>query len=95
MCAFDASRPEGTVHPRFNVPWRACDGHGLSADPSWMRLVLNELRPLNKPVYITENGLASNDRRVAAALLEGSSANVLLSDRGRASTSAATSTGRT
>jgi beta-glucosidase len=34
---------------------------GLSSDPKWMRLVLNDLRRLRKPVYITENGLATND----------------------------------
>jgi beta-glucosidase len=34
---------------------------GWSADPSWMRDVLHDLRGLGKQVYITENGLASND----------------------------------
>jgi beta-glucosidase len=34
---------------------------GWSADPAWMRQVLNELSPLRKPVYITENGLATQD----------------------------------
>jgi beta-glucosidase len=34
---------------------------GWSTNPTWMRTVLNELRALGKPVYITENGLASND----------------------------------
>jgi beta-glucosidase len=34
---------------------------GWSANPSWMRVVLNELKELDKPVYITENGLATTD----------------------------------
>jgi len=34
---------------------------GWSADPQWMRLVLNELKALGKPVYITENGLGTMD----------------------------------
>jgi beta-glucosidase len=34
---------------------------GMSADPRWMRQVLSELRRLGKPVYVTENGLASHD----------------------------------
>ena len=46
---------------RFNVPGAPITDMGWSADPSWMRTVLNELKGLGKPVYITENGLASND----------------------------------
>jgi len=34
---------------------------GWSADPQWMRLVLNELKGIGKPVYITENGIATTD----------------------------------
>ena len=34
---------------------------GWSADPVWMRQVLNELKGLGKPVYVTENGLAAAD----------------------------------
>jgi beta-glucosidase len=61
MCAFDPSRPKEQFIRRFNVPGVPVTDMGWSADPSWMRMVLNELRPLGKPVYITENGLASND----------------------------------
>ncbi len=46
---------------RFNVPGAPVTDVGMSADPHWMRQVLNELRTLGKPVYITENGLASHD----------------------------------
>jgi len=61
MCAFDARRPRDQFIRRFNVPGRPVTDMGLSADPSWMRTVLNELRELGKPVYITENGLATGD----------------------------------
>jgi beta-glucosidase len=61
MCAFDPGRPNDQFIRRFNVPGRPVTDMGLSADPSWMRLVLNELRGLGKPVYITENGLATDD----------------------------------
>ncbi len=61
MCAFDLGRPGDQFIRRFNVPGAPVTEMGMSADPSWMRQVLNELRGLGKPVYITENGLASND----------------------------------
>ena len=61
MCAFDPRRPQDQFIRRFNVPGRPVTDMGLSADPMWMRTVLNELRPLGKPVFITENGLATSD----------------------------------
>jgi beta-glucosidase len=51
---------------------------GWSADPKWMRAVLNGLRPLGKPVYITENGLASNDDDWRQRYLKDVLSNVLL-----------------
>lgn len=61
MCAFDPSRPKEQFIRRFNVPDVPVTDMGWSADPAWMRTVLNELRGIGKPVYVTENGLASND----------------------------------
>ncbi|HEY8796677.1 MAG TPA: family 1 glycosylhydrolase, partial [Candidatus Dormibacteraeota bacterium] len=61
MCAFDQRRPQDQFVRRFNVPGVPVTDMGLSSDPKWMRLVLNDLRRLRKPVYITENGLATND----------------------------------
>ena len=61
MCAFDPTRPKEQFIHRFNVPGLPVSDMGWSIDPTWMRTVLNELRGLGKPVYITENGLASND----------------------------------
>jgi beta-glucosidase len=60
-CAFDPLRPRDQFIRRFNVPGEPVTEMGWSANPTWMRQVLNELRSLGKPVYITENGLATND----------------------------------
>ena len=61
QCSFDIRRPRDQFIRRSNVPGAAVTDMGWSTDPSWMRRVLNELKGLGKPVYITENGLASND----------------------------------
>jgi beta-glucosidase len=61
MCAFDPTRPRDQFIRRFNVPGAQLTDMGWSADPVWMRRVLNELKGLGKPVYITENGLAAGD----------------------------------
>jgi beta-glucosidase len=60
LCAFDARRPRDQFVRRFNPPGPVTQ-MGLVSDPSWMRQVLNELRAYGKPVYITENGLATED----------------------------------
>jgi beta-glucosidase len=60
-CAFDAGNAKEQFIRRFNVPGAPVSDMGWSVDPTWMRTVLNELTGLGKPVYITENGLASND----------------------------------
>ena len=78
MCAFDPRLPKEQFIRRFNVPGVPVTDMGWSADPSWMRLVLNELRPLGKPVYITENGLASNDDEWRQRYLKEVLSNVLL-----------------
>jgi beta-glucosidase len=78
MCAFDPRRPRDQFIRRFNVPGRPVTDMGLSADPSWMRIVLNELRTLGKPVYITENGLATGDDEWRSRYINETLANVLL-----------------
>jgi beta-glucosidase len=78
MCAFDARRPKDQFIRRFNVPGRPVTDMGLSTDPSWMRLVLNELRGLGKPVYITENGLATDDDEWRQRYITETLSNVLL-----------------
>jgi beta-glucosidase len=78
MCAFDPGRPGDQFVRRFNVPGLPVTDMGLSADPGWMRDVLNDLRRLGKPVFITENGLASNDDEWRQRYLKEILANVLL-----------------
>jgi beta-glucosidase len=64
LVAFDAQRPQDQFIRRFNVPGAPVSEMGWSADPSWMRGVLGDLKHLGKPVYITENGMATTDDRV-------------------------------
>ncbi|GAC1470773.1 MAG: glycoside hydrolase family 1 protein [Candidatus Dormibacteraceae bacterium] len=59
--AFDPRLAREQFIRRTNVTGVPVTDMGWSTDPSWMRQVLNELKSLGKPVYITENGLASND----------------------------------
>jgi beta-glucosidase len=59
--AFDPRRPADQFIRRFNVPGAQVSDMGWSADARWMRTVLNELKGLGKPVYITENGLGTSD----------------------------------
>jgi beta-glucosidase len=59
--AFDPRRPQEQFIRRFNVPGVPVTELGWSSDPAWMRAVLNDLKGLGKPVYITENGLAAAD----------------------------------
>ncbi|MDQ6879925.1 MAG: glycoside hydrolase family 1 protein [Candidatus Dormibacteraeota bacterium] len=61
MSAFDHRLASHQFIRRFTVPGVPVTDMGWNSDPSWMRMVLNELRSLGKPVFITENGLASND----------------------------------
>jgi beta-glucosidase len=78
MCAFDPSRPQDQFIRRINVPGAMVTDMGWSADPTWMRDVLNEVRGLGKPVYITENGLATNDDALRQRYLTDIMANVQL-----------------
>ena len=67
--ALDPMRPREQFIRRFNVPDALLTEMGFSANPAWMRMVLNELKRLGKPVYITENGLATNDDAVRCEYL--------------------------
>ena len=61
MCAFDPRRPQDRFIRRFNPPDAQPTDMGWASNPAWMREVLNELRRYGKPVYITENGIATGD----------------------------------
>ncbi|HKW72745.1 MAG TPA: glycoside hydrolase family 1 protein [Candidatus Dormibacteraeota bacterium] len=61
MCALDLRRPGEQFIRRFNPPDAMVTEMGWASNPVWMRQVLNEMRRFGKPVYITENGIATND----------------------------------
>jgi beta-glucosidase len=49
---------------------------GWASNPAWMRQVLSELRPYGKPVYVTENGIATSDDAVRSKYLTDVLANI-------------------
>ena len=70
LVAFDPRRPQDQFIRRFNVPGAPVSDMGWSADPSWMRNALGDLKHLGKPVYITENGMATTDDNVRERYLQ-------------------------
>lgn len=60
LCAFDPRRRQDQFIRRINPPGKVTE-MGFVSNPSWMRGVLNEAGRYGKPVYITENGLATDD----------------------------------
>jgi beta-glucosidase len=64
MCAFDLRRPQDQFVRRFNPPGMRLTDMGWASYPGWMREVLNELKVYRKPVYVTENGIATTDDAV-------------------------------
>ena len=67
--ALDLRRPGEQFIPRRNVPGVPVTDMGWTSDPAWMRDVLNEVRELGKPVYVTENGISTGDDAVRQAYL--------------------------
>lgn len=59
--AFDPRRPGDQFIRRANVPGAQPTDMGWTSDPVYMRRVLNEVKSLGKPVYVTENGLGTGD----------------------------------
>ena len=45
----------------LNPSWLAQSDFGWPIQPEWMRLSLEELASLQKPVYVTESGIAARD----------------------------------
>ena len=76
MCAFDPRRPREQFMRRFNPPDAVPTDMGWSSNPAWMRQVLNELARYGKPVYVTENGIATQDDSVRCRYLNEVLANV-------------------
>jgi beta-glucosidase len=61
LVAFDPTRPGDQFVRRSNPPGVETSDFGWAIVPEWMRRVLFELEPLRKPIYITENGIATED----------------------------------
>lgn len=61
MAAFDPRRPQDQFVRRSNPSNSRLTEMGFASDPRWMRQVLIELRRYGKPVYIMENGIATQD----------------------------------
>ncbi|HEX6548093.1 MAG TPA: glycoside hydrolase family 1 protein [Candidatus Dormibacteraeota bacterium] len=61
VCTFNPRRPQDAFIRRENVPGAIPTDMGWTSDPAWLRPVLNELRDLGKPVYVTENGISTGD----------------------------------
>ena len=61
LVAFDPTRPGSQFARRTTPPEVPVSDFGWAIVPEWMRRALFELQPLGKPVYITENGIATED----------------------------------
>ena len=59
--AFDPRRPRDQFLRRTNVPGAQLTDMGWTSDPVHMRRVLNEVKSLGKPVFVTENGIGTDD----------------------------------
>ena len=67
--ALDWRRPRDQFIRRSNIPGLPLTDMGWASDPAWMRDVLDELRHLGRPVYVTENGISTRDDAVREAYL--------------------------
>jgi beta-glucosidase len=61
LVAFDPRRRTEQFMRLFNPPGAPESDFGWAIRPEWMQSVLEDLAPLGKPIYITENGIATQD----------------------------------
>ncbi|HEY4025906.1 MAG TPA: family 1 glycosylhydrolase, partial [Candidatus Dormibacteraeota bacterium] len=54
---------------RSNPPGLPESDFAWAVEPRWLRACLEELRPLGRPIYVTENGIAVRDDTVRARFL--------------------------
>ena len=54
---------------RFNPPGVPASDFGWAVHPPWLRDCLDDLRALGKPIYVTENGIATRDDAVRVSFL--------------------------
>jgi beta-glucosidase len=69
LVAFDLGRPQEGFARRFNPPGLPETDFHWAVEPRWIRTCLDELRPLDRPIYVTENGMAVADDRRRAEFL--------------------------
>jgi beta-glucosidase len=61
LVEMDVRRPGEQFMRRYNPPEAPQSDFGWAIRPEWLRTALEELKPLGKPVYVTESGIASAD----------------------------------
>ncbi len=61
LIAFDPFRPQDQFVRRLNPPGLPETDMGWAVEPGWLRGSLEQLKALGKPVYVTENGMATTD----------------------------------
>lgn len=69
LVRFDPTNPAEAMTRRRNPSGLPESEFGWALNPRWMGRALRELKPLRKPVYITESGLSTRDDSVRAAYL--------------------------
>ncbi len=70
LAAFDPRRPQEQFIRRFNDPALPVTEMGWPSYTPWMRQVLNEVKEIGKPVYITENGISTADDTIRQRYLQ-------------------------
>jgi len=63
LVAFSLRRAGEGFANRFNPPGLPVSDFDWAVEPRWLRVCLEQLRPLGKPLYVTENGIAAIDDR--------------------------------
>jgi beta-glucosidase len=65
------ARPSSGFVRRFNPPGLPVSDFGWPLQPQWLRVCLDRLRAADRPIYVTENGVATADDRVRVRFLRG------------------------
>lgn len=72
LVAFSARHAGEGFARRFNPPDLPESDFGWAVQPRWLGECLEDLRPLGKPIYVTENGIASANDAVRVEFLQAS-----------------------
>jgi beta-glucosidase len=71
LVKFSARRIGEGFARRSNPPGLPESDFGWAVRPRWLRDCVEDLRPLGRPIYVTENGIAARDDRVRVEYLRG------------------------